>query len=409
MEPVFTISCQGAGVCTLDELQELHHFKTLTDEDYVACRNNLTVNGFSFPFSIWTDPQGVKFTVDGHMRLQVIKRMRDEGATIPQEYPINLVFAKDKEEAAKKIIASESKYGDINPAEFTEFLEEYNIDWDSVEDWADIPGLDTELWTGSEVTEDEPPAVDEQNPSVSQLGEVYQLGRHRLMCGDATKIEDVEKLMGGVKADMVFTDPPYGVNYEGKTKDALTIQNDAHTETWGLALPNFIEVSKEGASYYVCCPPGNNFKDFFLPFEKYCHLACTIIWVKNSLVLGHGDYHYQHEPILYGWKEGSNHQYFGGRDQTTVWHDSRPTISKEHPTMKPVSLVSRAITNSSKAEDIILDLFGGSGSTLIACEQTGRNAYLAELDPKYCDVIRKRYAKFIGKENEWQEITPKID
>lgn len=254
--------------------------------------------------------------------------------------------------------------------------------------------------------EDEVPEVSEGD-AVSKLGEIYTLGRHRLMCGDSTKIEDVEKLMDGKKADMVFTDPPYGVDYEGKTKDKLKIENDTTTDVFKNALPNFITVSKAGASYYVCCPAGNNFIDFLSPFMEYCYQSSTIIWAKNSMVMGHGDYHYQHEPILYGWAKGASHQFYGDRTQTTLWNIDRPTVSKLHPTMKPVALVVKAIKNSSKEDDIILDGFMGSGTTIIAAEQMKRIAYGIEFDPRYVDVCRKRYAKFIGKEDSWEMTTPK--
>ena len=177
----------------------------------------------------------------------------------------------------------------------------------------------------------------------------------------------------------------------------MLFRSDTDTSVFADVLINYANVVKLGASFYVCCPAGNNFKDFLLPFEEECHISSTIIWVKNSLVLGHGDYHYQHEPILYGWLKNGTHQFYGDRTQTTVWNVDRPTRSKEHPTMKPIALITKAINNSSKQDDIVLDLFGGSGSTLIACEQTNRTCYMMELDPKYCDVIRKRYENFIDK------------
>lgn len=259
------------------------------------------------------------------------------------------------------------------------------------------------------VEEDEVPAVDE-GETLSKRGEVYQLGNHRVMCGDATNPEDVEKLMGGVKADMVFTDPPYNVDYVGKTKDALKIDNDKQDpqsfhQFLYMAFALMHENSKAGASIYVCHADTErvNFTDAFR--EAGWKVAQVIIWVKDKFVMGRQDYQWQHEPILYGWKEGIKHYFNGGRTQTTVWTIDRPTASKEHPTMKPLRLIVNALTNSSKEEDIILDTFGGSGSgsTLIASEQTNRICYTMELDPKYCDVIRKRYENFInnrkGSEN----------
>ncbi len=256
-----------------------------------------------------------------------------------------------------------------------------------------LTGFDRNLIIEPEEKDDEIP---ENPPPVAQLGDIWQLGRHRLMCGDSTSPEAVQRLMTEVKADMVFTDPPYGVDYVGKTKDALKIENDKHTNSFAACMPNLIEHTKVGGAFYVCCPAGNNFIDFIKPFSDYCHQSSTIIWVKNTLVLGHGDYHYKHEPILYGWNKEGPHQFYGDRSQTTVWEIDRPTRSKEHPTMKPVDLITKAIMNSSKEDDIVLDLFLGSGSTLIACEKTIRICYGMEIDPKYCDVIIKRYEEYTG-------------
>jgi len=303
-----------------------------------------------------------------------------------------------------------------------EFIIKDNIsggewDWDILANEWDTEQLDAwgmdlpdSFKEEAEVEEDEAPEVSSE-PPISKLGEIYQLGRHRVMCGDSTDFGQVSDLMDGVAADMVFTDPPYGVDYEGKTKSKLKIENDKTTNIWAEVLPNFIPNTKAGAAFYVCCPPGNNFKDFLLPFEKYCYQSATIIWAKNTLVMGHGDYHYKHEPILYGWNKEGTHKFYGDRTQTTLWEIDRPTASREHPTMKPLALMARAINNSSKSGDIVLDLFGGSGSTLIACEQLDRTCYMMELDPKYVDVIRKRYAKFINNNqlpDNWAELTSMI-
>jgi DNA modification methylase len=169
----------------------------------------------------------------------------------------------------------------------------------------------------------------------------------------------VERLMDGQKADMVFTDPPYGVDYEGKTKDALKINNDKNTDTFSQSIP--LWPLRGGASAYVCCPAGNNFMDFALPFAENLYQSSTIIWAKNSLVMGHGDYHYQHEPILYGWEKSAPHKFYGDRSQTTLWFIDRPSRSKEHPTMKPIELMVKALKNSSQDEEIVFDPFGGSG------------------------------------------------
>ena len=236
----------------------------------------------------------------------------------------------------------------------------------------------------------------------SKQGEIYQLGKHRLMCGDSSDIDDVKKLMGGVQADMVFTDPPYNVNYSGRGKDnSNTIKNDNMNNTdfkttllsWFASM--FL-VMKNGSPIYVCHADmeGINFRSAFI--ETGFKLASVIIWNKSSMVLGRSDYHWKHEPILYGWKDGEAHKYFGERDQTSVWEFKKPKSNSEHPTMKPVELVSKAIRNSSKRDDVVLDLFGGSGSTLIASEGLNRTCYTMELDGKYCDVIIARWEKLTG-------------
>lgn len=223
----------------------------------------------------------------------------------------------------------------------------------------ELTGFDKDLLIEASDADDVVPPV----PTIpkSKLGDLYELGQHRLLCGDSTQQEAVSRLCGDNKADMVFTDPPYGVDYVGKTKDALKIKNDKTTEAFKNAMPNYIENTKMGASFYVCCPAGNKFMDFVNPFNEHCHQSSTIIWVKNSLVMGHGDYHYRHEPILYGWNKNGTHKFYGDRSQTTIWEIDRPSRSKEHPTMKPIALVEKAIINSSKEDDIVLDLFGGGG------------------------------------------------
>ena len=267
------------------------------------------------------------------------------------------------------------------------------------------------------IIEDEAPGLSNE-PAVSKSGEVYQLGRHRLMVGDSTKIEDVEKLMRGQKADLCYTDPPYGVSYEKKTreianqrKDILPIKNDelgkdALKEIVFPAFQNIATVLKEGGCYYVSSPQGGELGlMMMMMMNAGIEAKHMIVWAKDAPVFSMGrlDYDYQHEPILYGWR--GSHQHFGnGKYKSSLWNIPRPKDSKLHPTMKPTELIVNIINNSSKQDDIVLDLFGGSGSTLIACEQTNRICFMAEISPAYCDVIRKRYAKFIGKGDSWQTI-----
>lgn len=236
----------------------------------------------------------------------------------------------------------------------------------------------------------------------SKRGDIYQLGRHRLMCGDSTSIEDVETLAGGVKMDMLLTDPPYGVNYVGKTKDALKIENDAQTNDELLAF--LVEaysaadaIMKPGAVFYIWHADSKAGV-----FRSACanigwEVRQVLIWVKNSMVLGRQDYQWKHEPCLYGWKEGAGHLWASDRKQTTILEFDRPTRNKEHPTMKPIPLFDYQIKNNTKGGDAVLDLFGGSGTTIMACEQNGRVGYVMEYDPRYVDVIIKRWEEFTGK------------
>lgn len=264
-------------------------------------------------------------------------------------------------------------------------------------------------------------------------GQIWKLGDHRLMCGDSTDAAQVAELMGGELADMLLTDPPYNVNYTGGTKDALTIKNDNMSDSvfrqflldaFSAAAQNM----RAGAAFYIwhADTEGINFRT--AAEEAGLHYRQCLVWVKNSMVLGRQDYQWRHEPCLYGWKDGAAHYFVDDRKQTTVTedaapniasmskaemrdllkeifsdrqsdtvlHEDKPTRSDEHPTMKPVKLMARQIANSSKKGWTVLDLFGGSGSTMMACEQLGRRCYMMELDPHYCDVIIDRWERFTG-------------
>jgi DNA modification methylase len=246
----------------------------------------------------------------------------------------------------------------------------------------------------------EPPAV-----PISRTGDLWLLGEHRLLCGDATLSEDVEKALGGALADMTFADPPYGVAYEGRTSKRLTIVNDAlGPEFAGFlerACVSILRVTK--GSIYICMSSAElgTLKKAFEAAGG--HWSTFVIWSKNAFTLGRSDYHRQYEPILYGWPQGTDHYWCGARDQGDVWFFDRPIRNDLHPTMKPISLVERAIRNSSKTRDIILDPFGGSGTTMMAAEATGRRAVLVELDPRYCDVIVRRWQEGTGKTARLEE------
>ena len=251
-----------------------------------------------------------------------------------------------------------------------------------------------------EVVEDEVP---EEVETRCKRGDIWQLGEHRLMCGDSTSISDVEKLMDGKKADLLVTDPPYNVDYEGGT--GLKIQNDSMEDGSfrQFLIDAFVAgnaVMKNGAAFYVWHADSEGFNFRWACKEAGWKVRQCLIWNKSSLVMGRQDYQWKHEPCLYGWKEGASHLWTGDRKQTTVIDFDKPQRNGEHPTMKPVGLFDYQIKNNTKKEDIVLDLFGGSGTTIIACEQNGRIGYLMELDEKYCDVIIQRWENLTGRKAE---------
>ena len=263
---------------------------------------------------------------------------------------------------------------------------------------------DPEQTTEGLTDEDAVPETPET--AVTVPGDVWLLGEHRLLCGDATQMADVEKVLAGGLADMVFCDPPYGVNYGATMKDKLRgkthrkIANDNLGDNFGPflrdACVNMLAVTK--GAIYICMSSSALHTLHHAFTEAGGHWSTFVIWAKNTFTMGRADYQRQYEPMLYGWKEGTDHFWCGARDQGDVWFIKKPVKNDLHPTQKPVELVERAIRNSSKGRDNVLDPFGGSGTTLIACEKSGRQARLIELEPKYCDVIIGRWQQHTGRQ-----------
>lgn len=277
--------------------------------------------------------------------------------------------------------------------------------WDlqQLEEWGmDVPEFSSE----GEVTKgltDEDDVPEAPTVPVSKHGDLWILGNHRLMCGDSTSIDDVEKLCKNQKVDMWLTDPPYNVAYEGKTKDALTIKNDSmDNDSFRQFLRDCYQSAdanmKEGAVFYIWHADSEGYNFRGAGFDIGWKIRQCLIWKKSSMVLGRQDYHWQHEPCLYGWKDGAGHLWASDRKQTTILEFEKPSRNGEHPTMKPVTLFEYCLLNNTKGGDLVLDSFGGSGTTLIAAEKNNRHARLMELDPKYCDVIIKRWQDFTGKQ-----------
>ena len=354
------------------------------------------------------------FVVAGHGRLQAALLLKTDKvpvdyqdyATEAEEYA-DLVadnriaeLSEIDHEMLNSILEDIKEYEDFN-FELTGYTD---CDIDSILE--NVDGLDFEEDT--EAVEDDYEIELPAEPKAKH-GDIYQLGKHRLMCGDSTKIEDVEKLMDNDKAHMVFTDPPWNVNYGAVKEGNLqgykprSILNDfMGTEDFKEFMFNAFKsmnyASHEGAMTYVVMSAQEWGNMMLTLSQNNYHWSSTIIWNKNSLVLSRKDYHTKYEPIWYGWKEGKSRLHpLEDRKQSDVWDFDRPVRSEEHPTMKPIPLVSKAIINSSNKNDNILDLFGGSGTTLMACEQNERNAYVMELDPKYIDVIIDRWEQFTGE------------
>ena len=388
------IKCKTEDTLKLEELTEFQGaLKERSEDDYGKIVRSIKKHGFSFPFFVWKH-EGINHCLDGHGRIGALKRLQAQGEEIPL-LPIVYVDCKDENEAKEILLKLNSQYGHMTAESVRDFLGDLKID---IEDLALPEGI-LDLSKSVESTEtkddDEAPEVEIEEPANSKLGEIYELGNHRLMCGDSCNAEDMAKLMNEVKADLIVTDPPYNVDYEGGT--GLKIQNDHMEDNSFLnfltdAFSVMFGALKAGGVWYIWHADSEGFN--FRMAVKNCGgvVRQCLIWVKNSLVLGRQDYQWRHEPCLYGFKEGAGHYWEGRRDLTTVTDDTldytkmtkeqllaeikgirtsiiyedKPKRNGEHPTMKPVRLFTRLIENSSKVEDVVLDPFGGSGTTVIA-------------------------------------------
>ncbi len=365
------------------------------DEEYQKIKKSITEFGYVAPVIVNSNMT----VIGGHQRLKVLKEL---GYTEVECVVVDL----DQEKEKALNIALNKISGDWDNDKLEELLAELkqtDIDMDITGfSFDEVDEILKDITGSKEDDFDLDQALDEIEEPISKRGDVWILGKNRLMCGDSTQKEDVMHLMNSQEADMLLTDPPYNVDYEGKTSEALKIENDnmSETEFYNFLLDSFknmFDSIKYGGSAYVfhADTEGLNFRNAF----KSCgfKLAQCLVWVKNTFVMGRQDYQWRHEPILYGWKPGAGHYFVDNRKQSTVLEFDKPSRNAEHPTMKPVDLLVYLIKNSSKENDLILDLFGGSGSTLIAAEQTQRRCYTMELDPKYCDVIIKRWENLTGE------------
>lgn len=350
-------------------------------------------------------------TLGGNMRLRALKELN------AREVWITIIEVTDDAERMKVSLSDNDRAGYYIEEELARNLAGLNIDLKDYCVDVKVPDINLQdILDRATAASEDADEVPEVRESSIRVGDIYKLGNHRVMCGDSAKAEDVGRLMDGKKVDMVFTDPPYGVSYADKNKylnsisrgnriqepiknDHLSlekIQND-------LIYPAFCLLNKflnEDGSYYITAPQGGDLLMMMMMMEKSgLKLRHMIIWVKNNHVLGRSDYNYKHEPILYGWKE--KHNFYGnGKHLFSAWQINKPLKSDLHPTMKPVELVVNALLNSTKESDYVLDLFLGSGTTLIACEETKRKCYGMELDPMYVQVIIDRWEKQTGQKAE---------
>lgn len=370
--------------------------KIHTEEQIKQIKTSINEFGMNDPIGIWGKDNLI---VEGHGRLIACKELGLKEVPI-----IRLDDLTDDERKAYTLIHNQTT---MNTGFDIDILSQElaNIEFD-MSDFGFELELD-DIEEEKEIIEDEVPDIPEEPKA--KLGDIYQLGNHRLMCGDSTSIDDVNKLMNGEKADLLFTDPPYNVSIESKSKEILNSNNYSHIENDDLSIEDFKEflnkvfnnanlILKDNASYYVfTCQGGDNELMMMMMRENGIKCRHQIIWVKDAPVFSMGrlDYDYKHEPILYGWKKKHNF-YRKGEQDKSVWEYKR-TENKLHPTMKPIELICNALLNSTKENDNVLDLFGGSGSTLIACEQLNRKCYCMELDPHYVDVIIQRWENFTGQ------------
>lgn len=349
-------------------------------------------------------PSGRYEVISGNHRLGIYREMGVKKA------PVHVV---DVDDAHARILAQtlNRTRGQDDAEAYAQLLTEVLADMDMAEVMAYLPESEKSLTQALDVltpppSEDADAVPDLPDEPESKPGEVYELGPHRLVCGDSTDADTIALVMDGGKADCVWSDPPYGVSIQerdlqqakvrGRRMDGKGVLNDdldaggierLLRDSLGMALAH----SKPGAAWYIASPPGNLFHTFGAVLHELGVWRHTLIWVKDQFVMGRADYHYQHEAIFYGWVEGGAHTWVGDRKQSTVLNFPRPKRSAEHPTMKPVALVEYLLANSTKRGGVVLDPFGGSGTTLLAADRLGRAARLVELDPRYCDVIRKRW------------------
>lgn len=427
------VTCKSKDTLELSQLVDFQGgLKERTTDDVEKIIKSIHRFGFATPFFVWSH-DGINHVLDGHGRLMALRKMKQMGEEIPP-LPVAYVDCKDEANARQLLLRITSQYGTMTNKSVLDFMQGLKIDIEEISLPKNILQITLPEET-EELQEVDVPVIVETR---AKPGDVWKLGNHRLICGDSTKGETITRLMNGERADLLLTDPPYNVNYEGGT--GLKIQNDSMEDN---AFRNFLTdafrsanaVMRDGAAFYIWHADSEGYNFRTAVKDTGWKLRECLIWNKNALVLGRQDYQWKHEPALYGWKEGAHYFTYSRKETTvidqeqkdpedmtkaellealkeildntpsTVINCDRPARSEAHPTMKPIKLFSYLIQNSTKPGERVLDSFGGSGTTLMACEQLGRTAYLCELDPHYCDVIIQRWEDFTGlKAERTQEV-----
>lgn len=370
----------------LEEIRPYKNNPRKNDAAVDAVAKSIRQCGYVAPIIV--DENGV--ILAGHTRLKALRKLgRKECLVIVREGLTD--------EQKRKYRLLDNKTGELADWDFDLLAGELeDLDFGDLDlDWG-LPDDDAEPAVEDDYEVELPEAPK------SKPGDLYKLGRHRLLCGDATIAEDIARLMGDAQADLLLTDPPYGVDYTGATKDALKIENDnlkgdAFTEFLTSAFEAADTVMKPGAAFYIWHANQKQVEFISACKQAGWDVRQVLIWAKNAFTLGRQDYQWQHEPCLYGWKGGAAHLWASDRKQSTILQFDKPLRNAEHPTMKPVALFDYQMRNNTKHGQIVLDTFAGSGTTIIAAEQNGRTAYCMELDPRYVDVIVDRWEKFTGE------------
>ena len=389
--------------------------RKISDEALLGLKNSINDFGSVQPIIANTKTGNV---IGGHQRLQAMLALGVETDTVAWGE-----FSEDEEKALNITLNNHQIAGEFDNEKLSILLDELRETMPEAFELYRLSELGVDLGILNEIVgggtagsdPDDIPDISEDVTPLSKTGDLYVLGRHILVCGDCTDESVVSKVMGQQEADLLWTDPPYGVSYSDKNAFLAKVGKQNHIQTpikgdhlnledlatlWNRAFTQMFRVLKKGASFYITGPQGPNFQlKLFAALDAVGLLPRhTIIWVKNVHVLGRSDYHYKHEPMFYGWKEGAGHKFYGDATKNSVWEIAKPRLSDLHPTMKPIELIEEALRNNGKEGDIVIDPFCGSGSTLIAAEITGLSGRGIELEPHYCDVIVQRWVDFTGQE-----------